>query len=354
MNILIIISSLKLGGAEKQAVLDANLLAEKHRVFLYYFGDGPLKSLVHKGVNAELIEKKGYLATALRLREKIKENQIEIVHASLFAPIALSSLATIGTATKVIWHFHSHEYDIPLKSKLAFRWLAKLPNVRKVLFVNHELLDYFSTLNFPKAKTGVHYNHSELSGASRKPSAPRESTVHIGYLGRVVGLKRVHYLIDLADYLAEKEVVAFLIHIVGDGEALSRLKDQVRDRQLAEFFEFHGFQTDVVKYYQRFDLFVNPSQEECLSIAMIDAGMMSLPMVAFDVGGNNEIIRDGETGFIVKTKDELLKKCLILVQDNSLREQLGAAGQQHCRSLFSREKHADTLQNLYKELVDVA
>ena len=191
MNILIIISSLSFGGAEKQAIQDANMLAEKHKVILYYFKNGPLKKSITKNVQSELINKRGYLLTAFCLRKRNLSNKIEVIHASLFAPIVISSLASIFTRTKIFWHFHSHENDLPLKSRLTIYWLAKLRNVIKILFVSNELLNHFSSYKFPKTKTGVFYNHSEISGKLHIKEYDSKSLIHIGYVGRVIDLKRV-------------------------------------------------------------------------------------------------------------------------------------------------------------------
>ena len=57
MNVLILISSLSFGGAEKQAVIDANLLSEGHTVFLGTFKDGPLKGQLRSDVKHILIKK---------------------------------------------------------------------------------------------------------------------------------------------------------------------------------------------------------------------------------------------------------------------------------------------------------
>ncbi|MCB9274501.1 MAG: glycosyltransferase family 4 protein [Lewinellaceae bacterium] len=349
MNIVIFVSSLQFGGAQKQAVLDANLLATDHRVFLYAFSGGPLQQQASEKVEVELIGKDGYLRTALRVRKRIRRNRIDIIHASLFAPIVISTLASIFTHTRVIWHFHSHEYDAPARSNMAFRWLAKWPNVRKVLFVNHELLGHFLYLKFPAGKTEVQHNHSEISNPGVNRARHTQDTLHIGYLGRVIGLKRVDYLVGLAEYFLDSGFSGFKIHIVGDGEALSGIKGLAVARQVADHIIFHGFQADVASFYQKFDLFVNPSQEECLSIAMIDAGMMALPIVAYDVGGNNEIVVNGKTGYIVREKGDFFQKCRLLAQDENIRQAFGKAAREHCYNLFSKEKHTEELLGIYNE-----
>ena len=106
MNILILISSLEIGGAEKQALIDANLLADANEVYLGYFKEGALLEKVNTNVHLLKIEKFGYVKTAIRLRRIIKEKNIRIIHSSLFAAMIISSIASLIVKVNVVWHFH--------------------------------------------------------------------------------------------------------------------------------------------------------------------------------------------------------------------------------------------------------
>jgi len=350
MKIAFFISSLNIGGAEKQSILDANIMVKENEVFLLFFTDGTQKELLDSRVVLFQLVKKSYLTNAFVLVRYVKKNNIDLIHCSLFAPMVTSALASLFTKIKVIWHFHSHEYDIPLKSQEAFRYLAKLPSVKKILFVNHELMNHFSFYHFPANKSAVLYNHSEINNPPLKTN-DHHKLVNIGYLGRIVKLKRVHYLIELAEYLIRQErFTDFKIHIVGDGEAMEEIKTLLINSGCNDYFFFHGFQKEVVEYYQKFDLFVNPSSEECLSMAMIDAGMMGLPMVAFDVGGNNEIVVNGVTGYIVNDKPEFFSRCYQLISQPEQRKIFGMKAQIHCRKNFSAEKHFGEIKKIYAEI----
>ena len=350
MKILILNWSYLHGGAEKQAISDASLLADEHDVTLLTFNRGPLEDLVKLPVNKINTEFKSYWSAIRTVVKVIKDTDADVIHASLFAPMVVAAIAAFFTGRKVIWHFHSHESDIPWRSRIAFRWLAYLPSVRKVLFVNHELMKYFSPYGFPSKKTNVLYNHSELT-PDEEVVKNTTGILQIGYLGRVVGLKRVQLLPELAQYLYRKGFLNFRIHIVGDGEALDEVKTAVIQSGLSEYFIFHGFQSQVKEYYRLFDFFVNPSSEECLSIAMIDAGMSSLPIVAFDVGGNNEIVVHGKTGYIVNTKDEFFNRCYDLAINEAERASMGWQAALHCKALFSKERHLADIENLYSEIL---
>lgn len=352
MNLLYFVSSMNFGGAEKQTVLDANLMSKEHDVFLLSFSKGPLNEIVSDQVNFITIERSGYIKNAYDLVEICKIEKIQIIHAALFAAFIISSITSfIYKELSVIWHFHSHEYDMPLKSKIVIRLCSRISGVKKLLFVNTELVEHFDSYGFPKGKQGVMYNHSTVETSEPVEKENLDTLVHIGYVGRVIELKRVHFLIDVAKALRNSGNHHFVIDIVGNGDKYSEIEELIHQNELTKFVKLHGFQTDVNKFYRGFDFFVNPSREECLSIAMIDAGIHSLPIVAFDVGGNNEIVVDGKTGFIVNDKQRLIESCLELTNDCQLRIEMGNRSRTHCIERFSEPVHKKELLDVYMDIV---
>lgn len=349
MNILIIVSTLEIGGAQRQALIDAELLSKEHQVFLVSFRTGPLVNLINPRVRFISIKKNGYLDTAVALRKLIKKHRIEVVHASLFAPMVISALSTVFSKTTVFWHFHSHEYDIPLRSRLSFRLLIHAPSIRKVLFVNEELMEFFlKRFKFPESKLGILRNGGFTMAGCIRVHSNAKST--IGYIGRLVTIKRPDYLVDLAEDLLANRFPVFKILIVGDGDFRASLHSLICSRNMKKHFEFTGFRPDTEAWFNQFDIFVNPSGEECLSMALIEAGMAGLPAVAFDVGGNSEIILSGRTGFVVKSKQEFFERCRILLENSTLRRQMGKAARQYCREKFGPENHLRELSELYREI----
>ncbi len=343
MNILILISSLEFGGAEKQAVIDANLLAQDHNVRLITFSGGPLEKQLTDKVNYQQLKKTGYLRTALKLHKAILNNKIDMIHASLFAAMILSALAALFNKTKVFWHFHSHEYDAPFYSKMAFMICSRMPAVKKITFVNKELKGYLSKrFLLPRGKLVLLYNSSGFESVEKK-AVDHEGPLVIGYVGRLVQLKRVHYLITLAEDLLKSRFTDFEICIVGDGDEYDHLKNEVKSKALDKQLNFLGFQEDTEPLYRRFDLFILPSREECLSMALIDAGICGLPAIAFAVGGNNEIILNEKTGYIVSTLDDLIARSHTLIKDKELRLRFGNAAREHCEKEFSQKARKENL-----------
>lgn len=346
MKILVLVSSLNYGGAEKQAVLDANMLAEQEEVYLGCFQEGDLEEQVNERVKIVRFRKKNYFSTAWQLASFIRKEKIDVVHNHLYAPMIISALASLRAKVPVFWHFHGHHFEV---RKWPLNLLSKLPMVKNTIFVCNALAGYFDrAFQFPKSKSTVVYNSSQLKKVqSHKPA---DGKIRIGFMGRLVGLKRVQYLIELAAYLKEKGIHNFEILLAGDGPERASLEAVAREKGVEEEVKFLGFRPDIENIYNQLDLFILPSEEEALSLALIDAGRVGLPALAFDVGGNKEIIQNGETGFIVHSLDELKEKAYLLCGNEELRKEMGKKAEEFTR-LFSEENHQQSLLSLYRQYV---
>jgi len=341
---------LRHGGAEKQAVSDANMLAQDNKIILLTFKGGELSNLVNKDVKLIELKKEGYIKTAKKLRKIIIDENIQVVNASLFAAMILSVMAAEKINIPVIWHFHSHEYDIEFKSRLAFNYFSKKKCLKKILFVSRELMEYVTKrgFKFSEDKKEILYNNYTVKDASNRERIEK-GIIKIGYIGRLVKLKRIDYLIEFAEYLSYRKIDNYEIEIVGDGEMRSELEKSVSESKYAEKIKFAGFQSDVEKYYDKFNIFVLPSEEECLSISLIDACVKGLPSVAFDVGGNNEIIKNGETGYLVSTKNDFFNKIELLITDEKKRLKMGSSAKEYCMQKFNLKNRKEKLENIFKE-----
>lgn len=351
MNILFIISSLRHGGAEKQNVIDANRLSGNHKITFITFRGGELSELLSENVNLIKLKKSGYLQTAKKLREIILKEKIDIVNASLFASMIISVLACDKIDIPVIWHFHSHEYDISLRSKIAFKYFALKESLKKIFYVSEELMIHMKErgFDFPESKKEVLYNNYTIEGYSGIRKA--KDFITIGYVGRLVKLKRVELLIESAEYLIESGIRNFRIEIVGDGECRQELEKLTAEKNLENYISFVGFCKEVEKYYDGFDIFALPSREECLSISLIDAGSKGIPSVAFNAGGNDEIIIDGNTGFIVKDRNHFFEKIKELYLDDKKRTDLGANAYRYCMEKFSAGKRISAMEKVFNNFV---
>jgi glycosyltransferase involved in cell wall biosynthesis len=116
-----------------------------------------------------------------------------------------------------------------------------------------------------------------------------------------------------------------------------------------------GYRTDVENLYATSDLIVMPSQwEEPCAMVLFEAAAAGKPVVATVTGGTAEILRDGETGYLVERHDleGMTARVARLIQDDALRNRLGQAASQLARRSLAVEP-VRQLEGLYASLINV-
>jgi len=111
------------------------------------------------------------------------------------------------------------------------------------------------------------------------------------------------------------------LHIIGDGPDAQLFKNQSANIPSIKLL---GHQSQPLSFMASADVFVHPTYHEGFSVALVEAGMMSLPIIATSVGGNVEIIKNKVTGLLVPAKDSssLLSAMEDLLNDTALRKRI--------------------------------
>jgi glycosyltransferase involved in cell wall biosynthesis len=106
-------------------------------------------------------------------------------------------------------------------------------------------------------------------------------------------------------------------------------------------------------FYAAMDISVLTSLTEGLSIALLESMSYGLPVVVTRVGGNPEVVLDGETGFLVPPKDTtaFAEKVVVLLQDRELRARMGDAARRRIDEQFRVTDVATHYLRLYEGLL---
>jgi glycosyltransferase involved in cell wall biosynthesis len=133
-------------------------------------------------------------------------------------------------------------------------------------------------------------------------------------------------LVAAAKVLANGSDMRFVA--LGQGPMEQELREQADRLGLGERFRFLGYRPDAVDVMAAFDIFCLPSRHEGLPVALMEALVLGIPVVATDVGGTGEIVTDGREAVLVPPGDpERLAAALIaLVGDPERRRQMATAG----------------------------
>jgi glycosyltransferase involved in cell wall biosynthesis len=163
------------------------------------------------------------------------------------------------------------------------------------------------------------------------------------------------YLIQALHEL-KRENPDFLTLLVGDGPLRGKLEKLIRDLGLKAQVRFLGSRgrKDIPEILAISDIFVLPSLCEGLPTAIIEAMAAGCPVVATAVAGTPEVVIDGETGFLVNSRDPeaLAQKIAKLLKDPQLRETMGEAGVKRIKEHFTLEKMVQNYETLYRNLMD--
>jgi glycosyltransferase involved in cell wall biosynthesis len=174
----------------------------------------------------------------------------------------------------------------------------------------------------------------------------------VGIVGRLAAIKdHATFLAMAAKLAAARTDVSFVV--AGDGALRDALEDSARSL-LGNRIRFIGWATDLPVLYGALDVVVLTSRNEGTPVALIEAGAAGRPVVATDVGGVAEVVRDGTSGFVVPPGDAaaLAARVGSILDEPDAARAMGLAGRAWVRARFGSERLVDDLTALYQELTE--
>lgn len=158
-------------------------------------------------------------------------------------------------------------------------------------------------------------------------------------LGRLVQQKNQTFLIDLAVEL-KKRRFNFKLIIGGSGPLESELKQKAAALGVADSVVFLGFIERPKDVYFSGDIFVLPSLWEGFGYVLAEAGLCSLPSVAFNSSSNSQIIQDGKTGILVPEQNHVLfaDAVIKLSENDKMRKEMGEAAKSFVMKNFEADQ----------------
>ena len=258
-----------------------------------------------------------YLKAAWLLRQIIRQEQIDIVHAHLFEPTLLSVIvASLCGCKMVVTRHHSdavhlipQRYRRKLYLKLegfinsrTERIIAPSERVREVLIQLEKV---------PEKKISL-IPYGQTSERFEKITARQVSRVRdeLGMQGRLsfVCVSRLHpekghkYLFNAWADLIQGGLDGRLF-LVGTGAERDALEELASQLAISHTIRFLGWRDDALAIIAGADLVVHPSLHEALPSAVIEALMLRRPVVATDVSGVRDIIGNSDFGLLVPPGD---------------------------------------------------
>jgi len=182
-------------------------------------------------------------------------------------------------------------------------------------------------------------SHPE-SDARKELGLPQEELL-VGWMARVTSVKNPQLLLDVAALLPE---VTFVM--AGGGDLLDEIAAKAPSN-----VKVIGW-ADASLFWSAVDLAISTSDNEGMPIALIEAQLAGVPVIATDVGSNSEVIEDGVTGIVTaKSAQELAGAVSKLVTDSGLRGSMGKAAVVRAQKEFGMERMITAHTTAYEALL---
>jgi glycosyltransferase involved in cell wall biosynthesis len=341
----------QLGTSEYQWFLAGR---ESGEMFDYFVGKS-IKSIVFS---------KNRVSAMREIREFLRENQIELVH--VHTP----------TTMFVTWPALLRYRHIPC---LYTKHLLTYPQDRRngwIYTIVDRLSIYLADYIAPVSETmgqliskypGIHksrimpvrnaidydlYFSPETRDAIRAEFGFQPDDVVVGFAGRIALMKRLDIVIDSIGKLKARHSNIKLL-IVGkvmnnDNSLLDKLKARISKHGIENSVLWAGWRSDISNLLAGMDIYAQPSNNEGLSLSILEAMAAQKAVISTDVGAIREVITDKETGLIVKPNDlETFTIALdTLLTHPNKRVELARAARNFVKTNYSLQH----MTNRYKEL----
>lgn len=339
-------------------VLYCNLFcdAEGAGVFPSALRDLGLKVLEVKGRKwSELPKMVADLARLLR-----REN-IDIIHLHMLQATLVGGLAAeFSRSTRVVVTKHYDEQSTvhhPLVKKLDTVFTRAAD---RIVAISEHVKNDMARLSIPIKRITVIHNGTDLMDYDERSQVP--SLINLRATGRswIVGTvgsltpRKGHRSLLQAVPLVLQTMPAVHFIIIGEGPEKEDLEALCRSLGIENNVTMLGFQENVPPLLRQLDLYVHPSKFEPFGIAILEAMASAKCVIATAVGGVQEIVADGETGFLIPSEDPVVMAQSIMnaLKDADGLQICGQNGRRRVEQLFNIRATVKNYEELYREMVE--
>jgi glycosyltransferase involved in cell wall biosynthesis len=304
---------------------------------------------------------------AIQLRQMIRRERFDLIHAHASKPGFLARLAAAGSGVPVIYSphcfaFHQDVGRLQASAIAAIERLAARYLTERIITVSDGERDLALRNRVGRADqiTTIHSGidtrpfDRPLDRAAQRAAlgVPPEAPL-VGTVGRFNPQKAPLDFIRAAVIVHARRPEVHFIWI-GSGPLETEARAAVAAQGLADVFHFAGQRADVPDSMRAFDIFVLSSRWEGFPLTVLEAMAGGVSVVATRVMGTAEAVQDGETGLLIApgAPEELAYALLTLLDDPACAQSFGARGRERIEQQFTREMMLTQLAQVYQEVYE--
>ncbi len=367
-NILFLHHVSCLGGAESYLLSVIEILDQSHKKHFISQNFGPLTEILRShDVNCHEVAMRGWrrfkysflnLVSVRKIMKYCRERNINFVCCNSYrvSPYAVLTARKLGIPCVSILHDF-----VPPDKLRKFYFLKSDAIVAVSESIAATIRPYFKK-NIFSIYNGL--DAKEFEERVKDPQKLRrefgvsEKTKIVGMVANIIPLKGHKLFLDAMEQIFREfdDVKCVII-----GESPDESKLNIRDLKIyanqlniADKVIFTGGRDDVPDLLSAFNILVSASDREAFGRVIIEAMALSIPVVATRCGGPEEIVVDGETGFLVPKADSAAMAACIksLLLDKNKRGLMGMAGKERLKNIFTPEKTVQQFNRVFEQLMD--
>ncbi len=362
MNILFIANHLNVGGISSYLFTLATGLKEKgHNVYLASSGGQLVEKFTASGIKhiAVSLKTKNEISPKIifsffKLKRAIKTDNINLVHSNSRTTQVLGNL--LSRASNIPHIFTCHGFFKPKLSRRFFPCWGKYIIAISQEVREHLIFDFkLDQRRISVINNGIDIKNfgdfSQRNNMRRKLGINDEPIV--GIIARLSNVKGHIYLIRALD-IVMKSFASVKLLIIGEGKTKMALTKEVDDLGIQGSVIFISETRGTKDVLSAMDIFVMPSLQEGLGLALMEAMAQGLAVVGSAVGGIRTLIQDKVNGLLVgPAQVEALAEAIItLLKDSQMRRNLGINARKFITEHFSKEDMVDRTEMIYKECLE--
>lgn len=365
MNILYLLNYAGHGGTEQYVRILAEAMKET--------GDSPMLAYNMEGKLSQDFSAEGVpvhrlvmkhpldLAAAWRLAKLCRREQVEVIHTQFLRENYIAVLSRLfNPGVQVVYTNH-----VMLRNNLPLKVLNRLitPFNHRVIAVCKLGKEILVENKVPaKRITVIHNGVDQQAWEAAAPSTLRqelgidEDTFVITCLSRFDEFKGNRLLIEaIAAFKRRAKRSKVLFVLANEGPLWEEMQALAKELGVADAIRFIGFRKDVKNVLAGSDLYVNPSEWEALSFAILEAISASLPVVSTNTGGTPDIINE-ETGCGILVPygdpDRLADAMVSAMSDKELYNRMKLKAKETARSRFGLTRMVRRTYETYHDKKD--
>jgi glycosyltransferase involved in cell wall biosynthesis len=290
------------------------------------------------------------LADARALREHVRALRTlapQVVHANLISPFScqygIAAALGVGIPSVAV-------YQLPnAPANRRQRLLKKLTALRTTAHVavgERTAREVEAIIGLRRGRVGtIHNGVPDVPLPQRRRRA--DGALRIGAVGRLAPQKGFDILLRALPLVPAAELV-----LVGGGEEHAGLHDLAKTIGVLDRVSFLGWVDEPRRLLPSFDVFVLPSRFEGFPLAVLEAQLARVPVIAADVGSVPEAVVDGQTGVLVPATDPAALATALkgLASDPERRRRLGDAGRALVLERYTAAHMARRFEQLYQQV----